>query len=136
MYLALVCLHVFCNLVWIGSVTGVGFLLHQGAAEWARKLYSSVAQWAFGGSFAAGVAIVALDTPSYMKAHWFHGKLTFALGAIALHHVLGAKAKRAAKSDQSGSRQTGGQGAMLTGAFLLCAALAVVFVIFKQSLVH
>lgn len=130
----LITLHVIFNLVWVGSMVAVGFLLHKKAGELAYSLYRSVAQVGFIGSFAAGVAVLALHTDIYMRAHWFHGKLAAAVGVIALHHILGARAKRA--SGQSGSMQTGGRSAMLTGAFLLCAALAVVFVIFKQALVR
>lgn len=130
----LISVHVIFNLIWVGSVCGVGFLLHKNEGKLARDLYRNVAQPGFFGSFLLGVTLLALHTEVYMRAHWFHGKLTAVLGVIAFHHILGARAKRAAAA--SGSMQTGGRSAMLTGAFLLCAALSVVFVIFKQALVR
>ncbi|MFO0662690.1 MAG: hypothetical protein U0174_02005 [Polyangiaceae bacterium] len=136
MVYALISIHVIFNLIWVGSICGVGFLLQKKAPALARDLYKSVANPGFFGSFAAGVALVSLDTAAYMRAHWFHGKLTAVVAVIALHHIIGARAKRESLASESVSMQTGGRGAMLVGAFLLCAALAVVFVIFKQALVR
>ena len=136
----LVTLHVFSNLVWIGSIVSVGLMTHaasRGGDEgkalgtFARQLYGGVSQPAFGFSFLFGVALVAQDVSSYMHLHWFHGKLTFALAVIALHHVIGARAKKVA----GGSMQPGRSSAILTGALLLCALVVVTFVFFKQTLV-
>jgi putative membrane protein len=138
----LVVLHVMSNLVWIGSIACVGWLIAaasrepdpvraQTAAELARNLYQRVATPAFAASFVFGVARLALNAEYYMKSHWFHGKLTAALAVIALHHILGAKAKRAA----SGSVQAGASGAILTGALLVSAFAAVVFVTYKVDLI-
>jgi hypothetical protein len=87
---------------------------------------------AFGASFLFGATQLALNADYYLKAHWFHGKLTFALAAIALHHVIGAKSKRAA----SGEVQGGRSGAILTAAFLVSAFLTVLFAIEKTQLVR
>lgn len=137
----LITLHVVANLVWIGSITSVGLMLSASSrapeeggkvlATYARRLYSTVCQPAFGVSFLFGAAIVSTDVASYMHLHWFHGKLTAALAVIALHHVIGARARKAA----SGSMQQAKSGAILSGALLLCALLAVVFVVFRQNLV-
>jgi putative membrane protein len=74
-----------------------------------------------------------------MHLHWFHAKLTFALAVIALHHVIGAKAKRAAtaapNNDAPRSMHSGKSSAILTSALLACASLAVAFVIFQSQLV-
>ena len=140
--LLLLCLHVMANLVWIGSIACVGWLLASAgkepdaaerklAAGLAGRIYARIATPAFVVSFATGVARVASNPAYYMKAHWFHGKLTFALVVIALHHVLGAKAKRAA----SGGVQPGGTSAILTAALLAASFMAVVFVLYKDQLI-
>ena len=114
MDILLVALHVMSNLVWIGTIASVGWLISAAAgqadpargrlvAESALALYRRAAVPAFIASFTFGVLRLAVDPAAYMQLHWFHGKLTFALGVIALHHVIGAKAKRAA----AGSMQAG-----------------------------
>jgi putative membrane protein len=137
----LLALHVMANCVWIGAIASVGWLLAAAAkagdrssAVLARGLYRTIATPAFLVSFAAGLLRVLLDPSYYMHLHWFHGKVTFALVVIALHHVIGARAKRA--SDPAGeSMQAGKSGGILAGALLAFAFLTVVFVIFKQALV-
>ncbi|CAN5129913.1 hypothetical protein BH09MYX1_BH09MYX1_20180 [soil metagenome] len=139
----LVAIHVMANLVWIGSIASVGWLVAAAAkagdrssAVLARGLYLRVATPAFLLSFLAGLFRVLLDPKAYMHLHWFHGKVTFALVVIALHHVIGARAKRVANQENpSGSMQSGRSGGILTGALLAFAFLTVVFVIFKQALV-
>lgn len=139
----LLSLHVMANLVWIGSITCVGFLLAEASkdadpsrakqtAALAARIYGRLATPAFGLSFLCGVTQVALNSAYYLRAHWFHGKLTFALVVIALHHILGAKAKSAA----SGGVQGGSSGAILTAGLLVSAMGAVLFVIYKDQLVH
>ncbi len=130
------------NLVWIGSIASVGWLTATAArqedpargktvAELGYNLYRRVAVPAFASSFLFGGIRLALDAGTYMRLHWFHGKLTFALAVIALHHVIGGKARRAA----SGSMQAGRSSAILVGALLVCAFGSVVFVVFKTQLV-
>jgi protoporphyrinogen IX oxidase len=139
----LVALHVMSNLVWIGTIATVGWLTAAAAsqadpvrgklvAELALSLYRRGAVPAFIASFAFGALRLAVDPAAYMQLHWFHGKLTFALAVIGLHHVIGAKAKRAA----AGSMQSGKASAILVGALLACAFGSVVFVIFKTQLVR
>jgi putative membrane protein len=140
--LLLLTLHVTANLVWIGSITCVGVLLglataggdaasKQAVADAALRLYRRVATPAFVASFVFGLTQLALNADYYLKAHWFHGKLTFALVVIALHHVIGAKTKRAA----SGGVQGGGTGAILTAALLASAFVTVLLAVFKTQLV-
>lgn len=145
----LLALHVMANCVWIGSIASVGWLIAAAAkagdassAVLARGLYRTVATPAFLASFLAGLLRLLLDPKYYMTLHWFHGKLTFALIVIALHHVIGARAKKAAAGagsgeaqKPSGSMQAGKSGGILAGALLAFAFLTVVFVIFKQALV-
>ena len=139
-----VTIHVIANLVWIGSIVSVGVLLSTMTAEnsksvaaSARNIYLWVAAPSFGLSFLFGITLLA-QTPTYMHLHWFHAKLTFALAVIALHHVIGAKAKRAAaaqNNDAPRSMHSGKSSAILTSALLACASLAVAFVIFQSQLV-
>ncbi len=140
--LLLMALHVMANLVWIGSITSVGLLLSAAAtagepiraqtlAGAAVRLYRRVSTPAFGASFVFGVTQLASNAGYYMKEHWFHGKLTFALAVIALHHVIGAKSKRAA----SGEVQGGGSGAILTVALLASAFVTVLCAVEKTALI-
>lgn len=149
----LLALHVMANCVWIGAIASVGWLVAAAAkagdrssAVLARGLYRTVANPAFFTSFLAGLLRLLLDPKYYMALHWFHGKLTFALIVIALHHVIGARTRKAAAAatagassteaeKPSGSMQAGKSGGILAGALLAFAFLTVVFVIFKQSLV-
>ncbi len=130
------------NLIWIGSIASVGWLTAAAAgqedagrgrvvAEMASSLYRRVAVPAFAASFLFAVLRLAQDARAYMSLHWFHGKLAFALAVIALHHVIGGKARRAA----AGSMQAGKSSAIFVGALLVCAFGSVVFVIFKTQLV-
>lgn len=140
--LLLVALHVFANTVWIGAICAVGLLTAAASREAeasssavlatsAVSLYRRVATPAFALSFVAGLARL-LEAPSaYMHLHWFHGKLTAALVVIALHHIVGAKAKRVA----GGSRQAGKSSAILIGATLACAFVTVTFAVLKGVLV-
>jgi protoporphyrinogen IX oxidase len=139
----LIALHVMSNLVWIGSIASVGWLTAASAsqddpvvgkvvAELAYRLYKRAAVPAFLASFAMGIGRLFVDPAAYMRLHWFHGKLTFALAVIALHHIIGAKARKAA----AGSRQSGKSSAILVGALLVCAFGSVLFVIFKTQAVR
>jgi putative membrane protein len=134
-------LHVTANLVWIGSITAVGLITASAAkapnadaagaiAQIALSLYRRVATPAFIVSFLFGAARLSQDVQGYMHHHWFHGKLTFALVVIVLHHIIGAKAKRVA----AGSMQAGKSSAILTGALLACAFMTVAFVILLRSM--
>ena len=137
----LVTLHVLGNLLWIGSICTVGFLLFWASkapeaegkiiGAMARRAYSLLAQPAFGIAFLFGVAMLSTNVSYYMHLHWFHGKLTVALAVIGLHHVIGAKTRKVA----AGSMQQGASGAILSGALLICALVATTLVVFQKSLV-
>ncbi len=134
----LVVLHVTSNLVWIGSILSVGVLTwhasrtsSKATAEVALLLYKRLAVPAFLAALIFGVCRLMLAPGAYMRLHWFHAKLTFALLVIGLHHVIGAKARKAA----GGSMQSGASSAILVAALLSCAFLSVVFVVFKTQLV-
>lgn len=137
--------HVFANMVWIGSIASVGWLTAASSrienaeradavAQAAVQLYRRAAVPAFVLSLLFGLAMLLRDPGAYMKLHWFHGKLTFALLVVALHHVLGARAKKAAKAP-GGSRQAGGSSAILAVVTLVFALLTVAFALLKGLLV-
>jgi protoporphyrinogen IX oxidase len=144
-----VTIHVIANLVWIGSIVSVGVLLStmppensQAVGASARNIYLWISTPAFGVSFLFGLARLMQAPATYMHLHWFHAKLTVVLAVIALHHVIGAKAKRAAaqqnadvKNQAPRSMHSGKSSAILTSALLACASLAVAFVIFQSQLV-
>ncbi len=133
---ALVSAHVLANVVWIGSILAVGVLIGRArfmadAAEigaLARRVYLRLAVPAFLGSFAFGAARIAMDPHAYAHMPWFHAKLTFAVAVIALHHVLGARARQVA----AGTPEAGNKAALLMVATFLCAAGAVWFGVAKQ----
>jgi putative membrane protein len=135
-----VALHVLSNLVWIGSIASAGWLtgaasrqedpvVRKVVGELGYRLYKRAAVPAFVSSFAFGLARLLSDPKTYMRLHWFHGKLTFALAVIAIHHVIGAKARKTA----AGSMHSGESSAILVGALLVCAFGTVVFAIFKTQ---
>ncbi len=134
----IVVLHVMANLVWIGTIASVGWLTSAAtkandasAAILARNLYLRAAVPAFLASFLLGGTRLMMDLSYYMHLHWFHGKLRAVIIVIALHHVIGAKAKKVA----AGSMQSGRTGGILVGALLASAFLSVACVVLKQSLV-
>ena len=155
--LALVALHLFANLLWIGSISVVAWLVlsasghassvphpsgaalelalgtdeRAAASHLARSIYLRFATPAFVSSFVFGLGRLAMDPGAYMHMHWFHAKLTAALGVIALHHVIGARAKRLA----AGSMQARRTSAILFGALLACVVLTCLFVIFRNELI-
>lgn len=152
--LVVVALHVFAVILWIGSIASAGWLLanrdsapspeqRKAAIELALGLYRRVAAPAFLLAFATGLIRLLMDPSAYLQAHWFHGKLTLALLIIVLHHILGGRAARLAKSDKGAtSPQVGASAAqgsnregILTAALVLCALGAVVLVVLKSSLV-
>jgi putative membrane protein len=130
---ALVWLHVVGNVFWIGAITAVALLILADAdskvrGELATRIYRTLAAPAFMLSFAAGVARLMMDTSYYFKEHhWMHGKLVFALVAIGVHHVIGARAKKLA----SGDAKDAGPTRVLLGVFAVAVLAAVFFVIFR-----
>ena len=103
---ALKALHVAANVVWIGSILAVGRVIevNEGDAKLrgalALKVYKGLAVPAFGLSFVAGAAQLPLNLDYYfVRTHFMHAKLLFALVVIGLHHVVGARAKKVANGD-------------------------------------
>jgi putative membrane protein len=134
---ALIALHVVANLVWIGTLLSETLLLAR--AAWladpvqagflARRLHTGLAVPAFLTSFVAGFARLWFARLEYATMPWMYAKLGFAVGVIALHHLIGARAKRVA----SGTVRAA-QGAWLLGLLTaLMSAGAVLFAIAKST---
>jgi putative membrane protein len=134
MDLALIWLHVSGNVVWIGSILAVAAVLASGKGEArargeiASDIYRRLAVPSFIVSFVCGAIRLGLDLSYYLKLHhWMHAKLPLALAVIALHHVIGARARKMA----NGAVQDAGSAGIL-GVVLAAAAIgAVFFAIFK-----
>jgi putative membrane protein len=134
MDLLLLWLHVVGNLVWIGAILAVGVIVVGTAGdpktrgEIALGVYKRLAVPAFVLSFVCGAVRLFSDPAFYLKQHhWMHAKLPLALGVIALHHVIGGRAKKLAR----GTVQDGGPAAILTAVLALAAVGAAFFAIFK-----
>lgn len=134
MDLLLVWLHVVGNIVWIGAILAVGVTIAGRAGdaktrgEIALSIYMRLAVPAFVLSFVCGAGRLLLDPSYYLKQHhWMHAKLPLALAVIALHHVIGGRAKKLAR----GTVQDGGPVAILTAVLALAAVGAAFFAIFK-----
>jgi putative membrane protein len=130
----LVVLHVIANLVWIGSIAAVALVLSGGRGdsklrgEIGLDLYRKLAVPAFVASFAAGLIRLLLDTQLYLVVtKYMHPKLTLALVVIALHHVIGARAKRMA----AGTKTEPGPVGVLAALLVVCAAGAALLVLVK-----
>jgi protoporphyrinogen IX oxidase len=132
----LVAVHVLSNVVWIGSILSVAMLVDRArfmadGAEvggLARRVYTRLAVPAFLGSFVFGLTRFVLGISVYAHMPWMHAKLTLAVGIIALHHIIGARAKRAAAGQAKGA---GGTTGLLLG-LLACAAGVVWLAVAKQ----
>ncbi len=129
-----VALHVASNLAWVGSLLAVGLLLSRGPGSLAERgaaaaaVYRSLSAPAFVASFALGL-LQLVSRPGYYlrETHFMHAKLVLALIIIALHHVLGARARRVA----SGAAKDAGPAGALTVAIGVSALLAVLVVELK-----
>ncbi len=123
----LVVLHVVGNLVWIGSISAVAVVLGGAHADpktrgaVALDVYRKLAMPAFVIAFLSGLTRLILDTKFYLVVtHYMHPKLTLAVVVIALHHVIGARAKRMA----SGAKSEAGPMPLLGGVLVAAAAVA------------
>lgn len=130
----LVWLHVAGNLVWIGAAVAMGFVLaaKEGDAKvrgaLARRINVRLAMPAFALSFVTALIRTGMDFKGYfVQHHWMHGKLPFAIAVIAIHHILGARARKM----EAGSMQEPGPAGMLTIVLTGCAILAAFFVVLR-----
>lgn len=130
----LIVLHVIANVVWIGSILAVAVTLMSDAGDaklrgqLATRIYSRLAVPAFIVSFGSAVAVLAMSVQLYFVAtKWMHAKLTVGLVVIALHHIIGARAKRMA----SGEKAAPGPAGVLAAVLLVSAAAAVALAVLK-----
>lgn len=131
----LLVLHVTLDLVWIGSILSVAALLLPPAdgvdaarGKLALELYKRIAVPAFVGAFLFGAARLSLDLRLYfVQTHFMHAKLTLALVVIALHHMIGARARRVANDPKTPSGPVRGWAVTL----LLGAAAVSYFAVLK-----
>ncbi len=129
----IIALHVIADLFWIGSIVAVALLLARGPGDArqrgasARLVYRTIAVPAFVVAFLAGAIQLGSNPTLYFKAtHYMHGKLPLALGVVALHHVLGARARRMEAGEVSDAGPAGVLGGV-TAALAVGAALLVLF---------
>jgi protoporphyrinogen IX oxidase len=134
MDLALIWLHVSGNVVWIGSILAVGLVLAgtkgepKARGEIASDIYRRLAVPSFIVSFVCGAIRLGSDSPYYLKLHhWMHAKLPLALAVIALHHIIGARARKMA----NGAVQDAGPAGTLAVVLAVAAIGAAFFAIFK-----
>lgn len=129
----LVAVHVLANVVWIGALLSVALIVGRAgmtkdpaeAAALARFVHVRLAVPAFLVSFGAGLLRILLAPAAYAHMPWFHAKLTFALVVIALHHVIGARAKRAASGKPGAARGVGTLAAMVFAAAAFAVFLGI-----------
>ncbi|MFT3767725.1 MAG: CopD family protein [Minicystis sp.] len=133
MELALTWLHVSGNVVWIGAILAVAVVILSAAAapkvrgEIALGIYKRLAVPAFVVSFVCGAARLGLDPAYYLRQHhWMHAKLPLAIAVIAIHHVIGGRAKKLAQ----GTVQDAGPTAILAIVLAVSAVGAAFFAIF------
>ncbi len=131
--LALKWLHVSANLFWLGGLCAVALVLLADAettlrGTLARSIYLKLAVPAFLVSLLAGVGRLVMDVPYFLsRTHFMHAKLVFALAVIAIHHLIGARAKKLA----TGRSTDLGPLRMLLAGLVLTALAATFTVVFK-----
>ncbi|APR85805.1 Hypothetical protein A7982_11154 [Minicystis rosea] len=133
MELGLTWLHVSGNIVWIGAILAVAVTILSSAAtpkargEIAVGIYRRLAVPAFVVSFVCGAIRLGLNPAFYLRQHhWMHAKLPLALAVIAIHHIIGARAKKLAL----GTVQDAGPTGTLAAVLALSAVGAAFFAIF------
>ena len=115
---AVVSLHVLANVVWIGSLLAVALLLSEAskggmaveAARHGRRIYLRLSVPAFAVSLLCGAGVLLASISSYRHAPWMHAKLALAIALIAIHHVIGARARRASQGQAEAALGASGLG--------------------------
>jgi putative membrane protein len=134
LYGTLVAVHVAANLVWIGAILSVAMVLVSRSADvrvvaaLAYELYKKVAAPAFVVSFVTALVRLVLQYKLYfVETKYMHFKLLFVVIVIALHHIIGARAKAVA----GGRRNSPGPIGVLSLLLLISAVAATFFVVLK-----
>lgn len=141
-HVALLALHVFSLLFWVGSLVSITRVLSAGDGEpeavrarlaaTARKIYRSVASPWMGVATLAGLGMIAVMRGAYFHFGWFHGKLAVAIVMLALHFVLGSRVRSAESNGLTDDVARGARSLQL--GVLAASALAVFFVIVLKNL--
>ena len=142
--LVVIALHVAAVVAWIGGDLAIAVVATASEGDdktrgtLARKLYQRVAAPGFTLAFALGlyklltgwraasVDANGIVAGGYAKAPWMHVKLTLALVVIAVHHIMGARAKKMMK-DGAKPGPMGILGAVVAA----CALGAIVMVVVR-----
>ena len=117
-------LHMAGNLLWIGGIAAVAVALATAGTASTRRsvalaIYKRVAVPGFIASLLGGGVQLFMNTSLYfVQSRWMHPKLTLVVAVIALHHILGARAKRL--SEDGPSKRAGAMGTAL----VICAVSA------------
>jgi protoporphyrinogen IX oxidase len=134
LYGTLVAVHVAANLVWIGAILSVAMILVSRSADvrivaaLAYELYKKVAVPAFLVSFVTALTRLILQYKLYfVETKYMHFKLLFVAIVIALHHIIGARARAVA----GGRRNSPGPIGVLSLLLLISAVAATFFVVLK-----
>ncbi len=129
-----VSLHVLADLLWVGSVVTIAFILGRATpepkvrGELAYSVYKKLANPAFLLAFTLGMVQLVMNLAYYFKATKFmHGKLLFALFVIVIHHIIGARARKMAQ----GEKTDAGPAPALGWALLACAGVAAALALVK-----
>jgi len=126
-------LHVFANLLWVGGLLGMGLVLSGSGVSprergsLALRLYFTLAVPGMLLSLAAGGARLVMGYQLFfVVTHFMHGKLLAGLVLLALHHLLGGRAKRMAAGR---SESAVGVKLMTVGVALAAAAASILAVL-------
>ncbi|MBI5515288.1 MAG: CopD family protein [Deltaproteobacteria bacterium] len=135
-------LHLLSLMFWIGSLLSITRVVASGegeaeavrahAARLARKLYRVVASPWMGMALLTGLGLLSLDPRYYLRHGWFHGKLTAALGVLAVHFLLGTRVRKAEAQGLTDDVARSMR-ALQLGALLL-STVAVVFIVVWKGL--
>jgi putative membrane protein len=127
-YAALLFFHASALVLWIGSIVATAIVLAASGVDArargavALRVYRSLAVPGFVVAFVAGAALLLQAPRHYLvEHHWMHAKLLFVLAVIGLHHVIGAKARKA----EAGTLADPSSAAKLGWITLACAVAAV-----------
>ncbi len=132
---ALLAIHVLAVTIWVGALASLTLVLSAPSSlgdskvrgALGRRIYTNAAVPAFIVAFTAGIIrLLKYWQALYAHQHWMHGKLTAALVLIAVHHVLGARARKMADAGADV-----GPAVVLGAVAMLAAAVAVAMVILR-----